>query len=96
MIRIKVIISLVLTYLCASCAHEQPVFSAKDLPAKVTLQKFVGGKKATEREVERGSTEFVELSQWIDAHTSGWKSSMVSYAPRIVVRGEYFSINCKR
>lgn len=46
-----------------------------------------------ERALAAGSLAERSVSAWLAAHPDGWSSSLVTYAPDRVVRGEGFDLN---
>lgn len=96
MTKTQILFYSIFVCLCNSCAQGQPEFSSKNVSTKVVLQQFSGGSKSQERELLKDSVEFKELLQWIDAHTNSWKPSIVSFAPKTIVRGDSFTLNFLR
>ena len=63
------------------------------LPPPDTIVIYDGGKIASERTIAADSSEAKALTDWVAQHSSGWSSSLATYAPVHVAKGDGFQLN---
>jgi hypothetical protein len=65
-----------------------------DLPSgSLSLSFFVNGTPIKHCTISQDSEQYKTLSAWLAAHQDGWKSSVASYVPGVMVDGDGFSLN---
>jgi hypothetical protein len=82
---------LVLLSLLCSCGGEVDLSSVGTQP--LTITKYQKGSPVKELRVSPPGKVYDELAAWATEHKKGWKTSYVSYAPGILVRGTNFRLN---
>jgi hypothetical protein len=59
----------------------------------ITISVFKDGRPVSERRVSPPSSEHERLASWLAKHQSGWHSSLITYAPGMLVSGTDFTMN---
>ena len=96
MIRISsasLIVFVLSTSGCPSIPKEVP---SGQLRPPYQVMVYAKGTPITDRPIVPGSREEQAVTKWLRSHTSGWSRDLNSYAPKIYIRGEGFTLNVSK
>ena len=67
--------------------------TSAQLPNTLRVSHRKSGQFGEKLELQKGSIDYTQFCQWLDAHRSGWKLTIVDFVPMVEVRGELFTFN---
>jgi hypothetical protein len=90
----SLLIIAVMTSLTVACDRTVTLQIPVDENLELEIHRYDSTGSLGERcEIEAGSSEIARVADWLDGHRSGWEPSVVTYAPRVVIRGSDFTLN---
>jgi hypothetical protein len=89
--NLSVLISCLLCALVSGCVHKPDLSSLSAQP--LVIRKYLAGGQSEERRVSPPSKVHEGFAGWANKHTDGWKTTYITYAPRLLVSGTNFSLN---
>ena len=90
------ILTLALTITISATLWLRPhtiTLTSAQLPNTLRVSHRKSGQFGEKLELQKGSIDYTQFCQWLDAHRNGWKLIIDDFAPNVEVRAELFAFN---